>query len=103
MKKYQSLVDALEEVGWYVTLAILTLGIQGAIHVNNIANLFEQCCIPLMHATNPHDSYQLSHTTHAQQTRNKTIVHKYLLLEQIRATNPISAPYNMLPKSIQIA
>ena len=71
--------------------------------MNNVVNFFEQCCIPLMHATNLPDSYQLSHTTHAQQTRIKTIIHKYFLPEQLQATNHIIAPYNMLFKSIQIA
>lgn len=49
-------MDALEDPRWYVTLTIFTTRTQGAIHTNNITNLFEEHCIPIiahtcMHAT----------------------------------------------------
>lgn len=37
---HQPLVDALEEVGWYVTLTILKIDTRGGMNTHNITNLF---------------------------------------------------------------
>ena len=46
--KKPALVDTVEDVGWYVTLVILTTCIHGDIHTHDITNLFKQCYIPPM-------------------------------------------------------
>ena len=68
--KYQTLLDTLEDVGWYVIVTIFTSGIRGGIHTNNITNLFGQWYILLMpiHATSPPNRHQIPHPTHTQQT-----------------------------------
>ena len=65
--KYQLMVKTLENAIWYVTLTILTRGIWGGIHKNNITNLFKQCYIPQM-------------AIHACMQNIHTIVIKYLTL-----------------------
>ena len=70
--KYQTLVGTLEDVGWYLTLTILTTTIQGSIRMNEhhrpiwtmLDPFYAHVC---MHATNPLDSYQILDPTHAQQ------------------------------------
>ena len=78
--------------------------------MNNLANLFKQCYIPLlpihacMHATNPPNSYQVPHTTHAQQMKTrKPLVTNIFHLNKYKQQNLKNAPYNMMPKPTQIA
>ena len=69
-----TLVEALEDPHWYVTLTTLTTSIWGSIHTNTITNplrtmLHTFNAYTHMHATNPHESSQISHPIHAQQTK----------------------------------
>ena len=57
-----------------------------------------------MHATNPLDSCQIPHTTHAQQTEiEKPLANNTSHLNKYKHQNPKNAPYNMLLKPTQIA